>query len=290
MSDLLPIPDHLSFSQITTLLPVGQYHCARKWAIDKRLGVPYEASPAMRVGSAFDRAVSMLFYPRTQAGGDPSVPLDLATAQDVLLAEGQLILDEAADEDVDLAGTLASLPLSLEAYAGLHSETPAVAVQQKVVWWSGGEQILSFIDRVDADRRITDLKVSGRSPKMEDEECVDDRLEGWMLQLAFYAAALENEALDHGLEFAWPVPVAIDAVTVRKGQAKPRIDVIPGWVTEGDRDRVHELIAQGRAAKHSGVYPPNPGPGCDRCSYQAICRRMSMALEPSFEELVGRLK
>ena len=291
VSTLATPPTHLSWSQCSTLSPPSPYACERKWALQRLAGLPYPPSRAMRVGSLFDAAVSTLFYPRAEAAGDLAVPLDLATAQTRLMLESGQLLDDAEDPG-ELASVLGLLPLSLDAYAALHAGTPVAAVQQPVTWYHDGVRVEGFIDRVDVGRTITDLKVTGSAPRGKPGAWTDERLlpgGPWTLQLTFYACALAAEAADAGVAYEWPVPAAVDVVTVRSGQVKPRIDILPFWLTWEDALTVQRMVTDSRRRADRGVYPPRPGAGCDRCPYTTVCQAMGELVEPDFGALWARL-
>ncbi len=290
MPDLLEPPDHLSFSQCTTLLNELPYGCAQKWAFERIAGIPWAPSTAMAVGSAFDDAVTRLFHPRTVRGGDASVPLDVEGAlRELEVGVNAVAMNwpEAATERVtDVLGP------TLVEYARLHESTPALATQQDLTWWVDGEiPVVGRLDRLDRGRVITDLKTTGEAPKLDKDtgECLDRRLDGWRLQLSFYALALEAEVLEAGEEFLWPVSGAMDVVTIRAGQVKPKIDIIPVELTADLAEQAKEIVRRAWRVSRSGIYPANPGDPCGRCPYTGLCREARAVETVPFSELWSRL-
>jgi hypothetical protein len=301
---LVPLPDHISFSQVSSLDVSQPFGCALKWSFEKRVGIPWHPSIKMRLGSAFDRAVEQLFLPRAQAGGTLAVPLDLAEATATLTEQiSEIVADlEYEGDDEGLAaldGTAPILLPSLELYAERHAQTPAGALQQRVTWYWQQIPVVGVIDRVDVGRLITDLKTTGTAPWNEipksGAEGLDDVQDGvawkpdWVaqrrMQLAFYAVAMESEALDLGLPFEWPVPVGLDVVIFRQRQAKPNIHFWRGEVTEQDRDAARESVVAGWTVAQSGTYPANPGQACQTCSYVALCRQAQAITARPFAEI-----
>ncbi len=290
MAELLEPPDHLSFSQCTTLLNDLPFGCAQKWAFERIAGIPWEPSLAMLVGSAFDDAVTALFELRAARAGDLGVPLNLDAALRVL-ADG--VSDVAlANPDADVGRVTDVLGPTLVEYADMHKGTAALAVQRDLTWWVDGEiPVVGRLDRLDRGPIIVDLKTTGQAPTVDrgTGECVDRRLDGWRLQLAFYALALESEVLDSGQEFVWPVAGAMDVVTVRSGQIKPRIDVIPLEVSADMAERARDVARRAWAVSRSGVYAANPGDPCGRCPYTGLCRESQALQAVPFKELWKRL-
>lgn len=278
-------PDHLSWSQVSSLNPDMPFGCARAWAIERILGMPYEASAAMKVGSAFDHAVNAMFMPRALAHGDLGVAVALEAGQMVLAMElGEAMDGMSSDEEREaFAATAAMAGASLEAYAAMNQATPVGATQQEVEFFVDGQiRVIGFIDRVDVGRRIVDLKVTGKSKKHRDGTWDEEQTAMWKWQLSFYATALEAEAKDAGLAFSWPVSAQVEQVVLRAGQAKPSIEVWQTQIDESARHEVEVMIRASWATVKSGVYPANPGPKCGNCSARVVCREIQKANETDF--------
>lgn len=307
MSDLLPLPDHISFSQCSVLDHTQKFGCSRKWAFERRAGIPWAPSPAMLLGTIFDKAVEVLLQPRAAGRGNTSVELNLEGAMDRLAAEVEWAVGDAEQEqDIDgMAALVAAAPVlapSLVLYADQHRDTPVAVVQHEFTFYWQKIPVLGFVDRIDNDRRIVDLKVTGNPPwtvKEPEDDGERDFQDGvwWKpddirvrrLQLAFYATAMEDEALTYDLPFSWPVPVGLDVCVVRKNQAEPNIHYWQGEITEAERDNVRRVVENGWARARSGVYPPHQGPACRNCSYVELCNQMSETEEPAFEAAWSRV-
>ncbi len=277
-------PEHLSWSQVSVLDHTMPFGCARSWAIERILGVPYEPSAAMRLGSAFDQAVNTLFIERASRKGDLAAPLLLDDALEVLNRELGIAFDALTDDEErrTLAAASAMAAASLEQYAVLHANTPVLTTQREVGWWVDEIKVIGYIDRVDLGPTITDLKVTGRSKKRRDGTWDEEQTLQWYWQLAFYAVALESEVLDSGQEFAWPVAAQVDQVVLRAGQAKPSIDTWPCVIEEHAKATVQQMVRRAWSLARSGRYPANPGPKCGNCGVRDICRSIQAANEPDF--------
>lgn len=297
MSDLLPLPDHTSFSQCSTLDPEQEWGCARKFFYEKRVGIPWQPSPAMQLGTIFDKAVEALLQPRAASHGNPAVELDLDGAMTRLASEVEWAVGDAeyTGDMAAMTALVAAAPVlapALGLYADQHRDTPVAVVQHEFAFYWQKIPVWGRVDRIDNDRRIVDLKVTGSPPwtvKEPEDEGERDFQDGvfWKpdqilqrrLQLAFYATAMEDEALAYNLPFSWPVPVGLDVCVVRKNQAEPNIHYWQGEISEAERDHVREVIERGWAIAQSGIYPARPGKACQNCSYQALCREQNQANE-----------
>jgi hypothetical protein len=302
---LLPVPTHLSWSQVSKLAGRYPYSCARAWAYDKRLGLPFVSSPALLLGSAIDAGANAFFKVRmaggeidtateaagTAAGHEWSARLAEATMNEALTPEREALYVQALGE-------------ALAVYCAARAEIIPGAVQQKhtfTVRAAAGHAItvIGYSDRIDADGTIVDLKYSG-SAKWDsagnwNTEWVDEKRD----QLAIYYLAriaewnrFRNRVGAGDLTATWGGPEVVprarlEVVYHRVGMRTPQFRLLDLEFHDADVERVVANIREADERARSGIYPARPGAACQWCSHVTRCREDEAQRTPRFTDLTG---
>jgi hypothetical protein len=310
-TEIKPPPEHLSYSQITSLSGAYKYSCSRKWAYEKLLGVPWVSSGALICGSSFDLGANTFFEGRMGLLANVNADdLDDCLASGIKAAHVSLdALIETETFRVPMTGTQASqykeaLRLGLTAFAMANRETKVGAVQTRHEFTVNGRTVIGFSDRIDADGTIVDHKWSGSARWDKDgnwdmgwiNEKRDQLAIYWLSRMAEYRRWLkeprETTQDSNGEEqpqFGPPVEPAgkIVVVYMRANSKTPQVKEYKMEFTNEDKERVLGIILEADAIAKSGRYPARPGDACGFCSSVDRCRTDSLRADPSFADLTG---
>lgn len=278
---LLPVPDHLSYSQVTKLAPGYLYGCPRAWAYQYRLGLPYEAGPAMHCGTALDAGINAFYFRRMKGA---------TVAEAAELAEHEIVLVlAAAFADDGVAAELYQITVlhGFAAWVLEHRDVIPAVVQMRhefsVRAYDGNViRVVGYSDAIHTDGVIVDHKWSGKPRWNADGEWYDDWVAARRDQIVFYWLARMAEA--------GQVVKPLGRLTVvymhpRLKQAQCRsLDM---HFTPVDVARVLERIRIAYALMGSGRYPARPGLPCQFCSYVERCRHDEEMRTPAFAVLTG---
>ena len=297
-------PDHLSWSQVARLVPNYRFACARAWAYDKLAGLPFESSPALAAGDAFDDGVNSLLVARMQ-GRDEGTALEWATR-----AVGEK-LPSAMERVPNPPG-----PDKIEEYIGAVNRALAhfarervglipAAVQTKhryTVRQRDGEirSLVGYSDRIDPDGAVVDHKYSGSArwhagtpPEVVRGDVNDELWDGdWvrdkMDQLCVYWLARRAEEA-RGVNQPAPVIARgkLDVMFMRVDMKMPQLRSYVVEFNEEDERRVLEAIRQAHDIIRDGRLPARPGEACGFCSHTARCRADEERRGASFAEVIG---
>ncbi len=314
-TEIKAAPVHLSYSQITSLVPRYQYACARSWAYDKLLGVPWISSGALICGSSFDLGANTFFEGRMGLLSNVDMN-DIDACRDAGIKASEVSLRALAETETfkipltkdQIAAYIEALRLALISFASYNRDVVPGTVQTRHEFTVNGRTVIGFSDRIDADGTIVDHKWSGSThwdkngnwdmdwlaPKR------DQLVVYWLSRMAEYRRWLKAgdsphmtpaeraEWKDPGV-FGPPVEPAGKVVVIymKAGAKTPQIKEISFEFTEEDRERVLHVVVEADAIAKSGVYPARPGDACKYCSSVDRCRRDSVRAEPLFGQLTG---
>lgn len=296
---LLPLPAHLSYSQLSQLNTQSKYACARKWAYTYRMGLPFISSGALICGSAFDEAANVFFLKR-MAGGEFAEALIQAqtTAKEKLLELSSTAIFREPMEQSKVNGYLNALKIGVETFCRLYSQTFVGAIQTRhefTVRNTDGYRrtVIGYSDRIDADGTIVDHKWSGSARWNKDgewdmdwvREKKDQLVVYWLSRIAEFTRCIKD-----GQPWMGP-PVEprgkLVVIHMRSGGKTATLKEFAMEFDVTDRDRVLQVIGDADLRARSGIYPARPGDACGFCSAVEQCRIDSERSDPVFTELTG---
>lgn len=295
---LRPVPDHLSHSQITSLVPRYRYSCARRWAYRTLMGLSDEdqVSYLLVVGKILDEAVTAMLTQR-RIVGYTSGPDELAfnNTLDAGIAKSARATDDwvqwpvvARIEDYERV-TREAAALCYVSLADVQPDH----IQTKHEWHARVEPTdpnsailtdIGYSDWIDTDGVVNDLKIRGKNPVNKAGEWERGWVEPIRQQMTGYYVARRVYAVKLGIEP--PPPLArihvITHNTNLKNPAYNRLDL------ELDDEDVRVLMDDAREAyrrQHAATHPPSPGDACQSCSFRVRCHWDSARFAPLTVEL-----
>jgi RecB family exonuclease len=226
--------------------------CSAKWWFRYGAGLPDPRGGALVRGSVVHKLAEYWF--RQRLGGVTIETEDLAAIFDTIWdkqAEGaQFSKDEPADVVKKQAATLAKKYIDEAA-----PEINVVALEQKVSGEIAGVPVIGYIDMLDVDGRIIDLKTAKAKPSGIDP--------GYAFQLATYRQ-LEPRANGKA---------RLDTVVATK---TPQLVTISYEVSTADQLATQQLYPLVREGMREGLYFPNRGSNlCSRryCNFCDACEK-----------------
>lgn len=227
------------------------HDCQAKWMFKRLLGLPDKKSSALALGSAVHEAIAANFRAKLETKED--LPAEGVTAiyrgaLDRELADVELEKGESA-EDLRTCGEVMTRVYMAECAPRIQ---PA-AVERAVSGLIGGVPVQGFIDVLDVDGRIVDLKTASKKPTGINA--------GYRLQVATYAM----------LEPAATGRARLDTLTKTKTVALHEQQL---EITAGDRKQAERLYSIAREQMQTGLFLPNRASHlCSRkyCAYWERC-------------------
>lgn len=272
---LYPAPNHLSFSQITTLSPRYHRSCPRKWAYDKLLGLPRGAGNGMTLGKALDEAATN-FFTRRQLG-DNATTAHAAALEDVANVINHA--DTWTEQKRPRADYVSMMNTAFGAFAAHFAELIPAALQRdhtyRVTGHDGSQRtVIGYSDWIEQDGTIVDLKYTGSPMWNADGDWYPDRVTMARDQICtYYMGRLYAQQQGAPDTFAPIVPrgkmVVVCTAINRKSP------VIRELEFTFDNALVLELldaIRDADATARSDFHAPRPGPACEWCSYVDRCQ------------------
>jgi len=244
----------LSPSQANTFL-----NCSAKWWFKHGVGLPDPKSGSLVRGLAVHKTIERWFKLSLE-GATPEIedmcePYD--DAWESLSAEASF----AADDDI--AELKRSGAILLRKY--LEEVAPEIrpaALEQQVVGEIGGVKVRGYVDIVDVDGNIIDVKTAGKKPSGVDS--------GYAFQLATYRQILPGAS----------GKARLDTLVATK---TPQLVKIEYHVTEADERLTTSLYPRVREGIREGLYFPNRNSNlCSRkyCNFaDACCREFGGCVE-----------
>lgn len=227
--------------------------CARRYALERRIGITDRSSPYLALGSIIHEALEAAEKEAIDAGR-PRSSLDEALRH--LAARWRPELFGGGPWAASWLRRAQSILTHL--YEKWPSPGTAVAVEHPLELELDGTRWIGRVDRIEVDDeeiRIVDYKTGTRLPTKEEAAT--------STQLGFYllAAAQDPEVTAHGR----PTQAELWYPAARqKGVAKRSFEYER---LEEVRERLMEVGRSIRAEEWS----PSPGPGCSHCSVKLVC-------------------
>lgn len=244
--------EHALIPEILSPSSVNRFsQCQVKWFYSKVLRLPEVRGAALGLGSAVHDALLGNFRQKLVTGED-------MPAADVVTFFGDLLSAElehctlAADDDVDDLKTCGEVMVSMYMQQVAPSVKPA-AIERKVEGHIGDVPVCGFIDLLDVNGRVVDLKTASKKPSGVQAP--------YRNQVTTYAM-LEPEASGEA-----QVTTLTKTKTVGLHQQT-------FTVTDGDRKLTERLYSISRDQMRSGLYLPNRDSyTCSRtyCSHWERC-------------------
>ena len=242
--------DVLSPSQVKVYLD-----CSARWWFKHGLGLPDPAGASLVRGRVLHRVAEAYFRARL-AGATPEVEelgQTLDTAWDEACATAVFQTADNLDALKRQTGELTRLYLEEVA-----PEIQPAAVEQSVTGRIGGVQVRGFIDLMDVDGRIIDIKTASRKPSGIAPD--------YALQLATYRHLAPGASGQ----------VRLDTIVATK---TPQIVTLPYEVSAADMRMAEVLYPHVQEGIREGLFFPN------RCSN--LCSRRTCAFADACEHDFG---
>jgi CRISPR/Cas system-associated exonuclease Cas4 (RecB family) len=258
------------------LLPSRDNSCTLKYAFRYRLGLPETPGLGLYCGKALDAGCNEMLAPALFGE-----PVDLMRG--VKAMTDQMVQCPMSLGDIE-AETKA-LERALMAFYNEHSDWKGESVQLRIEVDIDGllPPLLGFIDRIDADGCVVDVKLT-RSQKVSNGVLDADWLVERRHQLALYLAALNAQdggnRTDAALEICY--------VSARLKAPQWRFERLS--IDMAEQDREIEAARDASLIRDSGYCAPHPGRRCTFCDYTEPCARVlsTMALAiPAVAEAVA---
>ena len=258
---IFPLPMYVSNSQMAALLPTRSGSCALRWAFERRLRLPSTGSLAMELGSALDDGLNEMLRPALMGR-----EVDLGRGVEAMWERVGFIPEDLADTGAR-AKEGEALEVALAAFYEAHSTWHGQDVQFEFLVEHEGVQIKGIVDRIDAEGRIVDHKLS-RTQRVKDGKLDPEWLVERRPQLALYLGCV---AIAEGQEVGSRTKAALEVCycTARLKTPQWHYEALEIGVEE-QRQALRDAVTTA-ALRDSGVYPARPGRHCDWCSYTAEC-------------------
>ncbi|MHB8311860.1 MAG: RecB family exonuclease [Candidatus Dormibacteria bacterium] len=280
MPTIFPASGHVSFSQISALVPSYDSACALRYAFERRFRLPSQGSLAMVLGSALDDGLNELLRPAL-LGREPELDRGVAAMWERVEKIPEDLADKEARQKEGAALEVAMGQFH-ETYTAWHGQD--VQFEFRVPY--KGETITGIVDRIDADGTIVDHKLS-RSQRVKEGKLDPEWMGKRRHQLALYCACV---AMAEGQEVGSRTKAAIEVCYVTARLKAPQ------WTYEeveiGRDEQVQALEDAITAAfiRDSGYFAASPGAHCQWCSYTAECRSVQSMLALDLQRIAGALE
>ena len=274
---IFPLPDHVSSSQISALLPTHPNACALRWAFERRLRLPSTGSLAMELGSALDDGLNEMLRPALMGRG-----VDLYQGTEAMWERVRRIPDDLADTEAR-AKEGEALEVALAAFYEAHPSWHGQDVQFEFLVEFEGVPIKGIVDRIDADSTIVDHKLS-RTQRVKDGKLDPEWLAERRPQLALYLACVAiAEKQEVGSRTKAALEVCYCTARIKTPQWHyEELEIGPDEQRQALRDAVTTA-----ALRDSGFYPARPGRQCGWCSYTAECAEVQSMLALDVVRIAG---
>ncbi|SRR6266567_1767023 len=296
-------PAHLSYSQVTKLVARYKYSCPRQWGYDKLASLPFQPSPVLLAGSAFDEGINALLQARMQALSEAQARVwAWQTVQDKWKERLPELREPLPAEKQE--AYLKAVRLGMTAFAATHPELVPAAVQQRHDYHvhvgpapNDFRTVTGYSDRIEEDGTLIDMKWSG-SKRWKEKEAKEGKSgeiewdEGWTRekrdQLAMYWMAREIEQARGDRDPVAPVIPRgrLEVLYMRLNQKEAQLRSIEFEFTAEDRQRVVEAILEADRVIRENRLPARPGDACGFCSFRARCQSDEMRRGQAFADLV----
>ena len=238
----------LSPSQVSTFRD-----CAARWYFKYALGMPDKGSPALALGSSVDTAIKATWHNKLDTGVDLPVA-DLVEIFAGKWADESSKVDFTPKQNKDEMGKQGAQMIDVymrEAEPSIHPQ----AVDYHVEGTIAGVHVQGFIDLVEADGTVVDLKTAGRTPSaISSKEA---------FQLTTYAQSAKDLDING--------KGRIDTLVKLKS---PKLVRIEREINLSDFHYLRSIYPLIQEQMRSGLYAPNRDSfncGKSRCPYARTC-------------------
>ncbi len=280
MRMVYPLPAYVSNSQVAALLPTRAGSCPLRWAFERRFRMASAGSLAMELGSALDDGLNEMLRP-TLAGMPVSLPRGLVAMR----ARVDLIPDSLADGSARLKEADA-LEAALRGFHDAHGNWQGQDVQFEFMVEYDGTPIKGIVDRIDADGRIVDHKLS-RSQHVKDGALDPEWLAERRPQLALYLACM---ALAEEQPVGSRTKAALEVCYATARLKTPQWHYEPLEIGEEEQVQALKDAVTTMALRDGGVYPARPGRHCGFCDFVEDCSEVQSMLALRVEAIAGALE
>ncbi len=277
---IFPLPDHVSSSQISALLPTHPNACALRWAFERRLRLPSTGSLAMELGSALDDGLNEMLRPALMGRG-----VDLYQGTEAMWERVERIPDDLADEDAR-AKEGEALKAALGTFYAAHPSWHGQDVQFEFLVEHEGIPIKGIVDRIDADGRIVDHKLS-RTQRVKDGKLDPEWLAERRPQLALYLACV---AIAEKQEVGSRTKAALEVCYCTARLKTPQWHYAALEIGREEQEQALADAVTTSALRDSSVYPARPGRHCGFCDFCAECGEVQSMLALKIEGIAGALE
>lgn len=271
-------PQHLSFSQLTTLHGHYRYACPRKWGYRYKLGLAETRSPSLALGSAMDEAANCFFSMCLEGAdafkaGAEAAELGLASLRQ---EPPDTWFEVKADNPLEAYEALFMASFSSFLISEGRAEVALVQDRhQFTIQRNNGRlvTVIGYSDRIDSDGGIVDHKFSG-SPRWDAEEnWHPEYLEEKRDQLLVYWLARAAEERRRGEPLDPPLNGKGRLVVTyhRLGMLKAQVRVKEVTLNQELADELLVRLAEAADIRDDGRLPLRPGLSCRFCSFLATC-------------------
>lgn len=237
--------DVLSPSQVRTFRD-----CSAKWYYKYAVGVPDPPNGSLVRGRVVHQMAEAYFRAKLE-GGSPD-PDDLQACFEDAWDREAAGAAFAADEDVDLLKRQAAM-LTRKYLDEVAPEIEPAALERSVQGDIGGVPVRGFVDLLDTNGRVIDLKTAARKPTGVSAD--------YAFQVATYARLCPGA---NG-------KARVDTLVATKS---PQVVTLEYTVSAADLKMTEKLYPLVREAMREGIYLPNRSSNlCSyrHCSFAAIC-------------------
>lgn len=270
---VFPASPHVSFSQISSLVPGYDSACALRYAFERRFRLPTTGSLAMELGSALDLGLNGILAPALLGR-----ETDLAGGVAAMWERIELIPDDLADRETRQKEG-AALEVALEGFHADHAAWHGQDIQFEFRVPYRGQTITGIVDRIDSDGTIVDHKLS-RSQRVKDGRLDPEWMGKRRHQLALYLGCV---AIAEGQEVGTRTKAGLEVCYVTARLKAPQWTYEAVEIGKEEQEQALEDAITAAFIRDSGVYPASPGKHCGYCDFTQECGQVQsmMALDIS---------